>query len=80
MDEQDFESTTSTNSITPAGVGFIIHDFPGDGKGKMRAGHAGAGKKYLLPGGKRAIMGVSQIPSGEAPPGLAAPQPGRKGV
>ena len=28
----DFESTTSTNSITPAGAELIIHDFSGNGK------------------------------------------------
>ena len=28
----DFESTTSTNSITPAGAELIIHDFSRNGK------------------------------------------------
>lgn len=35
MDEQDFESTTSTNSITPAKAFCIIHEFTPICKSKM---------------------------------------------
>ena len=35
MDEQDFESTTSTNSITPANTGHIIQETPPICKSKI---------------------------------------------